>query len=275
MIQILYNETEANVRWEAASLLCGIYEHQSFSKSVIEKVDQAMVYAVTSDLHWEVKSNALCYWSKAINNRLANQGMIDGSFPSVTFSKENRKIVTLTDTEIKNRLNKVLVELSKCGCLGVLVAAMQDESDLEVAKKAVKITKQLAELLNLHTVNSENACITPTSPKAVMDTFNLVSSSPTTRFSEDVINEIVNCRDVNLLANVYIKDEGSCPVTNGAEVQLKIVTPKEFLDFIQRNLDDLIVEREKWLDKIDDLGSLLDDMLKTYDDDDMNAMDCY
>lgn len=107
MIDIIHNETEAIVRSEAASLMCRIYEHQSFNQDIMDEVYKAMMRATVIDLHWEVKAKALCFWDKSICNRLQDQGMIDGSFPSVTFSKENRKIVTLTENEIKNRLNKV------------------------------------------------------------------------------------------------------------------------------------------------------------------------
>lgn len=79
----------------------------------------AMAYAAVSDLHWEVKVNALHFWEKVIEQQMSDQGMIDGIFPSVTFSKENRKIVLLTEKEIKLRLNKVLGELARIRCLQV------------------------------------------------------------------------------------------------------------------------------------------------------------
>jgi hypothetical protein len=78
-----------------------------------------MAYAALSDLHWEVKVNALVFWEKVIERQMSDQGMIDGVFPSVTFSKENRKIVLLTENEIKLRLNKVLGELARIRCLQV------------------------------------------------------------------------------------------------------------------------------------------------------------
>jgi len=80
-----------------------------------------MAYAAVSDLHWEVKVNALEFWEKVIERQMSNQGMIDGVFPSVTFSKENRKIVLLTRNEIKSRLSKVLGELARVRCLQVSV----------------------------------------------------------------------------------------------------------------------------------------------------------
>lgn len=108
---------------------------------------EIMAYAVTLDLHWEVKIKALDFWDTFISKMLKDQGMIDGGFPNVTFSKENRKIVNLTDVEIKKRLNKVLGQLSDCGCLAVLITAMEDDCDSEVVRVSVEITKKLLGLL--------------------------------------------------------------------------------------------------------------------------------
>lgn len=82
-------------------------------------MSSAMAAAAVLDLHWEVKVNALEFWKHFIKSHLTDQGMLDGSFPNVTFSKEHRKIVTLNDTEIKRRLNKALDELARQSCLGV------------------------------------------------------------------------------------------------------------------------------------------------------------
>jgi len=76
-----------------------------------------------SDLHWEVKVNALQFWEKVIERQMSDQGMIDGVFPSVTFSK-NRKIVLLTENEIRLRLNKVLEELAQIRCLQVSASGL-------------------------------------------------------------------------------------------------------------------------------------------------------
>lgn len=85
----------------------------------VEAMSNAMISAAVLDLHWEVKINALAYWSQYIDSHLTDQGMLDGCFPNVTFSKEHKKIVSLDEMEINRRLNKVLDELAKQSCLGV------------------------------------------------------------------------------------------------------------------------------------------------------------
>lgn len=83
----------------------------------------AMAAAAVSDLHWEVKVYALEFWSQFIKSQFTDQGMLDGSFPTVTFSKEHKKIVSLNDEEIRKRILKALDELAKQNCLGVSVLA--------------------------------------------------------------------------------------------------------------------------------------------------------
>ena len=90
-----------------------------YRKAELSNVFMVMACSAVSDLHWEVKVNALEFWEKVIERQMSDQGMIDGVFPSVTFSKENRKIVLLTENEIKLRLNKVLGELARIRCLQV------------------------------------------------------------------------------------------------------------------------------------------------------------
>jgi hypothetical protein len=52
-----------------------------------------MSSAALSDLDWEVKLQALEFWQVMINESLTQQGMLDGCFPELTFSKEKQKIV--------------------------------------------------------------------------------------------------------------------------------------------------------------------------------------
>lgn len=60
--------------------------------------DRSLLYrnmssAALSDLDWEVKLQALEFWQVIIDEELTQQGMLNGSFPEYTFSKEKQKIV--------------------------------------------------------------------------------------------------------------------------------------------------------------------------------------
>lgn len=81
--------------------------------------------------------------------------MIDNTFLVVTFSKEHKKIITLTNKEILLRLRKVLNELSLRGCLGVLLTCLDDKCDLEVLKQTVEIICRLMSMLNKYNYTEE------------------------------------------------------------------------------------------------------------------------
>lgn len=145
-LQILSSEFEGIVRLEAATLVHGLYLQEKFEE--LSQVYETMSAAATIDLHWKVKKKALEFWDEVIWESLKNQGVIDGKFPEVTFSKENRKIVMLNGNEIKKRLQRVLLELNINGCLDVLSKAVQEDCDIEVVEKAVEVTKKFVTLLN-------------------------------------------------------------------------------------------------------------------------------
>lgn len=267
-------ETEGIVRAEAAALVVKIFRHQSFPDEMKEQMYELMAYSATIDLHWEVKLKALGFWDAVIDEQLKHQGMIDGSFPSVTFSKENRKIVTLTDTEIQKRLNKVLLQLSDCGCLGILISAIQDDCDIEVVKQAVDITKKL-----LHLTKRYN--VTPVTCKTFGCTSGTIpspgSSEITSLTSEEMISSLLNYNDSSVRSNISSPAASVVSFSSRSSSSVKIVSPTYFMDFVQQDLDELVNARKEWLNGLDSFSSVLDDMLKSYDEinQNINSMDCY
>lgn len=170
--------------------------------------------------------------------------------------------------------SQVLADLSQCGCLAALACAMEDDSDMKVSEKAVRITNKLKDLLVRHNVTSTIPVPTFASPKVARNTPVITNGEISSINSDEVINDIVNFRDASLLVNVCNPSDD--PVrSNGTSVEVKIVKPAEFLAFIQKDLDAMIESRREWLNSVDNLGSLLDDMLQSYEFDDVNAMDCY
>lgn len=111
-----------------------------------------MAATATIDLHWEVKKKSLEFWDKIIWEWLKDQGMIDGNFPEVTFSREQKKIITLNKEEIQKRLNKVLNELNKNGCLQVLIKVIQEDPDIEVVQTAIEVTSTFAQILRKYNI---------------------------------------------------------------------------------------------------------------------------
>lgn len=236
ILQTLTNETEGVVRSEAVSLMRHLFSHQELPEDIMPQIYSMMAAAATLDLHWEVKKEALNFWEKVIWERLRNQGMIDGAFPEVTFSKEHRKIVTLTQPEVQKRLNKVLLELSGHGCLEVLVSTVQNECDIEVVKRGVDIVKKFSAILKTYNVVRCEEIRSPCSPSAKSDCFNFAANS----------------QDVQI---------------NGV---------KKFLEFVRQDLDKLVENKTTWLKSTDIFESVLDDTLRESENNDaINGMDCY
>lgn len=141
------HEHEGVVRREAVACIAAVYRHQQIPPQCLDMIFSVIAHCAVNDFYWEVKVKALGFWATVMCRQFSHQGMIDGTFPAVTFSKEHKKIITLTDKEIQLRLSKVLNELSLRGCLGVFMACMQD-SDLEVVKKTVSVVEKLMGYLN-------------------------------------------------------------------------------------------------------------------------------
>uniref|UniRef100_A0A182W3I5 Uncharacterized protein n=1 Tax=Anopheles minimus TaxID=112268 RepID=A0A182W3I5_9DIPT len=148
LIDVIDNESEGVVRREAVNTVREIYANHKIQPQCLDSVFSVLAHAAANDLYWEVKINALQFWRLVMCRQFQHQGMIDGTFPAVTFSKEHKKIVTLTDREIQTRLMKVLNELSLRGCLGVLLACLGDDCDLGVVKETIAIIDKLMSHLN-------------------------------------------------------------------------------------------------------------------------------
>lgn len=109
-----------------------------------------------TDPNEEVRRNAIEFWDKVVWECLKDQGMIDGEFPEVTFSKQHKKIVTLNKEEIKKRLYTTIDELNTNGCLEVLIETVQHDSDIEVSETAVRVARTFIELLSKYGVSQNS-----------------------------------------------------------------------------------------------------------------------
>lgn len=143
MLQVLRTESEGIVRKAAVDLVCEIYQKHRIPNNDYEQLFRTLAYTAVADLYWEVKHEALIFWKLVIMRQFMHNGVIDGQFPAVTFSKELKKIVTLTPKEISIRLNRIMDELSTRGALGVVLECLNDDCDLEVVKRAAKIVHGL------------------------------------------------------------------------------------------------------------------------------------
>lgn len=229
-----------------------LYKHQNLPDEHKPQIYEMMAFSTTLDLHAAVRRKGLQFWQEVIGELLRNQGMIDGSFPNVTFSKEHRKIVTLTEIEIKRRLNKVLSQLSEIGCLGVLMSALQDDGDVDVVKEAVMITKQFFTLLNQYNANFNSE---------IQSDYRSSSISST---DSEFVPQLKNARSCSN-ASFTSQSTGS---------SIRIVTPLYFLEFLrQQDLEKLIERRKNWLSGFENFVFVVEELLK--DCEEVDRMDCY
>lgn len=292
-----------------------MYKHHKIPTKDLDLLFSTMAYSACNDLHWEVKTSAIIFWRAVIRTQFEHQGWIDGSFPTVTFSKDQKKIITLNEREILLRIRKILDELQLRGCLGVLLECLSDDCDFEVVKESVVVIKKVSGNLGMYNyVNQKEKLEKPTDGPEKMpmidsnysevkrtslssiespqvrnnaDIFNTVSREDVEQSSDKIIEAIVNSKDVNLLASAY---ENQMKVnenmeTDSAEDEITIdkdyykkfhVSIDVFLNKIySTNLDEMISQKNEWMSQTESFNSLLDDILSSFNESNCNGADCY
>lgn len=311
---MIKTEFEGVVRKEAVSLVTCIYENQKVQSNQLESIYEALSVVAIHDLFWEVKVKAIEFWHCVIKRQLQYQGVIDGTFPSVTFSKENKKIVTLTQKEITLRLTKVLVKLSTFGCLGVLLSSLEDRDDLLVVKKGVGVIKSFVDFLDkynyydelrennfgtMRSLSSESASSmsspSPSKCARIDSAANVTTeiNAPAEKMdehvemlnSDDIIQSIVSAQDINLLSKAYenqlnVDADAASQQTNDENAEyfkrLREITPEIFLDTIKKtDLNGLLQTRTSWIAQTESFSSLLNDMSYSLQAHETHDADCY
>lgn len=298
---MLYRENEDIVRSEAILTLSKIYDHRKIPSKYKNTLFSTLNYCVVGDHHWEVKVNALYFWKMEFQRQLKNQGMIDGVFPSVTFSKEHKKIVTLTEREIKLRLAKVLAEVQQYGYYGVVLRCLRDEYAIEVLKLIVMGIKMMNKKLNECDFEIILSDIETLSPSMNNDHPNFSHSSPTEPIVVDaddddvatpdinqsqadvVIESILDSQDMQLLEKTFESqmqiNEDDTQKRHIDEFYYKqfAVPVRQWREEVAKfDLEKLVVQQEEWFDCKDNLVCLLDDILNAIKRDSDNVIsDCY
>ncbi|CAH0579481.1 unnamed protein product [Chrysodeixis includens] len=291
LLTILRDNHEGIVRKEACNVLCDLYQNLKLTPTFKQTLYEHMVSATLTDFHWEVQISALRFWKIVYQSLLNGQGMLDGNFPPVTFSRESRKIVTLNESEIHKRLLKTLDELAAIGCLTVFVTLLSDDTEVEIMDATLTTSLELYEILNKYKVPEslvpregdvtsveELLCHIKQEKEIIDDTVNMDVGQN----QENVIEDILNADDVNLLANIYERHmslQSEKKETNlKPKVKLvKFASPYLFTTFIKNtDFKQIIDEKRIWNDGIRSYASLLDDVLGLYEDNrEANSLDCY
>lgn len=292
LITLFDTESEGVVRREAVNTVREIYSNHKIQSQCLDSVFSVLAFSAVNDLYWEVKLNALVFWEVVMCRQFQHQGMIDGTFPSVTFSKEHKKIITLTNKEILLRLRKVLNELALRGCLGVLLACLNDDCDLEVVKRAIRTIRKLMSFLDKYNfieeykklVNPAKNEHPPGSFISVIDTNYSEHKKTTSQLwtnsqrndadyssgnvpclvnSDEIIDSIVNLDDVNLLSISYKTNMSVIdPTSKSCNCESSKVHDDLFKKYAEVTADDFLEKISK-IDFTDLIASRERWMLKT------------
>lgn len=291
LVTVLRDSQEGIVRKEVCNVLCEIYQNVKLAPSFKQILYDHMASTAMGDFHWEVQMSALKFCKIVIQSFLTDQGMLDGTFPPVTFSRETRKIVNLNETEIQRRLLKVLDELAAVGCLTVLLKLIHDDNEVDVMDAALAIAQDLFGILHRYKVPdiikthvddprtvAELVCDIKEEPVHIEDEMEAENSAR----SDNVIEGILNADDMNLLADIYkkqmnLQNEQPVSIASPKIKLLRTASPSLFVNFMNgNNCKALIQSKREWKDGIRNVSSLLDDVLGLYQEkEDFNSLDCY
>jgi len=167
------------------------------------------------------------------------------------------------------------------------LVTLKDDSDFEVCKASAAIIGKLKSCLLRYKLNEP---VPSVESNATINTVYVKDPSPVspsvteeeTRSASHVIDEIVDANDANLLATIYNNsmNMGSEKSEEDEKKTLRYissVTREEFLRSIfNYDIDAYIEEKNHWLKTYtSSFESVLEDILTTYKQKDVNSMDCY
>ncbi|XP_026728999.1 uncharacterized protein LOC113494749 isoform X3 [Trichoplusia ni] len=271
------NNPQGMVRREAVLALTGIYINHKVSPNFQKSLYEGMIIAALDDFHSEVQKAALYFWYHVVQTNLSLRGMREGKFPSVTFSKEKKKILTLDEQEIARQLTSILNDLSSSGCLTVLLESMNEVNDVTVMKSAHCLSKHLVEILDQYKFQKVVDGGTTPPSKDIKSTeyiqdmsMDLGYEGSTEEFRKKVIDEIMSVNQSELIMNLYDRQQESKPIgimDNGSSgccaSKRKLVNANKFLEtFRSTDYETIINNKLQWnADAYSSLDALLDEIL--------------
>ncbi|XP_060530110.1 uncharacterized protein LOC132704264 [Cylas formicarius] len=218
MLNIIASEFDAETKKEAAHLVTKLYETHDIPQTDVYKTYSTMAYAALNEIDPGIKEIAVIFWRRVVRKNLMDNGMIDGRFPAKIFSKENRRIVLLTEVEVRNRLLKGLSELYFTGCLAIFLRVMENEYAPKAARNcAIEVLRKYSGLLRKYK-------ITPETAETSLRYSNLMP----------IINEVLTGKSNKLNRVSYIKEENCANKQNNAcSIEIKsedVPSVRQFLE---------------------------------------------
>ncbi|KAJ0177424.1 hypothetical protein K1T71_007433 [Dendrolimus kikuchii] len=277
LVYIVRNNPEGMVRREAVNVLTQVYTNQKVPENFCKSMYAIMSSAALDDLYWEVQLAALNFWKHTIQSHLVYRGMVNGRFPSVTFSKEKRKIIVLNEKEIERQLIGIMNNLSTIGCLTVLKECMKEDYNIEVMEQAYSMAKDLLKILEYYKFEKvpndtpvevvHNEIVAK--EKVNIEEFPMdLSLSYTLDMQEKVIGSILDTQQSDLI--IHMHDSYVEMESNRMDEDVQIVPtnrdtnlhPNVFLEFFKRTDYVAVIQAKKtWNKEAYTLDSLLDEVM--------------
>ncbi|KAI8436262.1 hypothetical protein MSG28_004309 [Choristoneura fumiferana] len=258
LVNILRYNSEGEVRKEAANVLTHVYINHRVTKAFRTYVSRVMAKAAIEDSYWEVQIAALNYWNQVVRNLFTDRGMIDGKFPTVTFSKEKRKIITLDDKEIFKQVEAIMDHLSTSGCLTVLLKCMSPSNHIEVIEKTHNLASKLVAAVDYYKfrvndrLSIEQKPSTSNEPRVNGDVeMNAIKTSPPDAIKpdqSDIISELFECFDANYLPEDTLNT-------------VEILHPNKFIDLFKSTDYKAIIDSKKESTEPVDLDTLIYELI--------------
>lgn len=260
LIHVVRVDQEFLIRSEMVALLTALYDQSIHDNVYFMNVYDCMQHMFVIEKKQQVKIAVMNFWMKVVDVILKKQGMMDGTFPEVTFSKELKRIITFNKQKIKSCLSKALIELSDTGCLATYVYVLKHETDDEVYKVAETHLNRLINLLIKYRMGSQD-----------LDEVDFNSHAYCTSPSPSILNGVLSPAmspaasvDLSCLNVDELLDSG-CSMTNTEfdfhRENISRISPNEFLHFVYSEIDHCRSRHNKE-SKSRDLDSLLDSILE-------------
>ncbi|KAH8383028.1 hypothetical protein KR009_006308 [Drosophila setifemur] len=299
LLYVMYRESDDMVRSEALITMRKIFEHRKIPNKYKNTLFSTLNYCVVGDHHSTVKRNALEFWRREFYRQFTNQGMIDGAFPTVTFSKEHKKIVTLTEKEIQTSIAKVFADVQQYGYFGIILKCLREENSMDVLELLIKGTTIMVEKFERYKgILDEIEMRSPLETDQPTFNFPPQEQSPTTPQAEqgspmdpsqadEIIEAILNAPDAQLLekafeAQMQINEEEEETTTKKRHIdefyykQFVVPLRQFFTELKAIDMDKLLKQHREWSECKENFPSLLDDILCAIKRDDENMIsDCY
>ncbi|KAK9881478.1 hypothetical protein WA026_016362 [Henosepilachna vigintioctopunctata] len=155
IILLSKRENEVTVRAQVIIVLTTVFNFSSSFPHLQKQICETMCYTLIHGNDTRVRLYSLLFWIKRIEEKLTLYGMVDGKFLECVFSFNSKKILQLTEIEIKKRLKCVLKELKEIDCFKALKHAVADKCDVTVSKKSWQVSKKLNDLFDKYGVEKD------------------------------------------------------------------------------------------------------------------------